>query len=218
MDRLVFMSSALHKEVQNLDMNRGRQSDTMLSESPCLVNMCLRNGWANSRAVSVVWQGRKMPCLVSLHMTTRMVSYPSDSRSLTMWSKEIKEVMVLAEDVELELGMVWNVDTTAPEEEFFVGGQGEGSVMPSLIAGGPGVMIMEILVPGGLVDLAQHPFVGQEQYSIQVLWRYHEVEHVPFCLEQLLGVDIKSSHESVRFGSELPRALLDHEVILGEGL
>ena len=81
-------------------------------------------------------------------------------------------------------------------------------------------MVAEVLVLRGLADLAQHPFVVQEQYSAQVLRRYHDVmvEHILFCLKQLLGVDIGLLHESVGFGSKLPWVVLDCEVILGEGL
>ncbi|KAG6880485.1 hypothetical protein C0992_003922, partial [Termitomyces sp. T32_za158] len=43
-------SSALQREVQNLETKRGPRSETMSSGSPCLAKTCSRNSLANSGA------------------------------------------------------------------------------------------------------------------------------------------------------------------------
>ena len=68
-------------------------------------------------------------------------------------------VVVLAEDVVAKLGVIQDIDAAIPEEEFFVGGQEEGGVLVGSIGGFAGVMVGEVLVLGGVADLAQGPFI-----------------------------------------------------------
>ncbi|KAG6898941.1 hypothetical protein C0993_002468 [Termitomyces sp. T159_Od127] len=64
------------------------------------------------------------------------------------------ELVVLAEDVQADLLVIWSIDLSILEKELVIEGEGEKTVIVGIICGGvSGIVLSEEGVPGGVVDL-----------------------------------------------------------------
>ncbi|KAG6874033.1 hypothetical protein C0993_000872, partial [Termitomyces sp. T159_Od127] len=128
-------------------------------------------------------------------------------------------VVVLVQDVQVDLLMVWGVDSSIPEQESVVGGEGEGAVIVGLVSGdGLGVMLSEEGILGGVANLVQDTFFVHNQHSMKVFgWDYHSMNKcIALRLERLLGIHVRSPGEGIGLGTKSAGAIVNGEVVLRE--